>query len=361
MSHPHPTAHLQFVWLARTFRNLESPVTKITARIARCHLAVSMEKEDRLRRDRRCLATAEVQHGVFNMAQAKAAGHSRDSLHRMVRNGLLTRAAPRIFLVKGSPPSWMQDAMIAALQMGPASALSHGSAAALFEIYGYPRAAPIHVSVPGQIPGGRRPDLIHPHRGGPILVQETGEIDGIPVTSARLMLLDLAGSGDRRLEKVLDECLRRKLASVPRLWLLLEDPRLRQRRNRRRLEELVRNRTADADLTDSGLEVEVADALIDAGYPPVLQHPIELPDGTTIHIDIAFPEEKVAIETDGYAKHGDREAFDNDRWRDRSIAGLSWLPARVTWAHWTYDRKETLDSLIGLVESRRHLVAERRA
>lgn len=288
------------------------------------------------------------------MAQAVAAGHRRDSLHRLVLNGALTRPAPRVYLVKGSPPSWQQEAMIALLHIGPTSAVSHSSAAALFGIYGFARELPIHVSVPGQIPGGRLPHLMRPHRGGPILLQETGLIDGIPVTSARLMLLDLAGAGDPRLEKVLDECLRRKLTDIARLWLLLEDPRLRVRRNRRRLEELVLARTAEADLTDSGLELEVAEALAQAGYRPVLQHPVQLLDGTIIHIDISFPEEMVAIETDGFAKHADREAFDRDRDRDFSLAELRWLPLRVTWARWTYKRKETLGGLIKMVESRRH-------
>ena len=48
-------------------------------------------------------------------------------------------------------------------------------------------------------------------------------------------------------------------------------------------------------------------------------------------IDVAFPDEKVAVETDGWAFHNSQEDFQNDRERQNKIALLGWKVLRFTW------------------------------
>jgi very-short-patch-repair endonuclease len=48
-------------------------------------------------------------------------------------------------------------------------------------------------------------------------------------------------------------------------------------------------------------------------------------------VDVAFPEEKLAIETDGFAFHSSQEDFQNDRERQNKIALLGWQVLRFTW------------------------------
>jgi very-short-patch-repair endonuclease len=48
-------------------------------------------------------------------------------------------------------------------------------------------------------------------------------------------------------------------------------------------------------------------------------------------VDVAFPAEKVAIETDGWAFHSDQEDFQHDRVRQNNIALLGWQVLRFTW------------------------------
>ena len=48
-------------------------------------------------------------------------------------------------------------------------------------------------------------------------------------------------------------------------------------------------------------------------------------------IDVAFPKQKAAIETDGWAFHSDPEAFHGDRQRQNKIALLGWQVLRFTW------------------------------
>ena len=47
-------------------------------------------------------------------------------------------------------------------------------------------------------------------------------------------------------------------------------------------------------------------------------------------VDVAFPKQKVAIETDGWAFHSSREDFQNDRERQNKIALLGWQVLRFT-------------------------------
>jgi very-short-patch-repair endonuclease len=48
-------------------------------------------------------------------------------------------------------------------------------------------------------------------------------------------------------------------------------------------------------------------------------------------VDVAFPEQRVAIEVDGWAFHSDEEVFQSDRNRQNNIALLGWQVLRFTW------------------------------
>nr|WP_055117749.1 DUF559 domain-containing protein [Mycolicibacterium peregrinum] len=48
-------------------------------------------------------------------------------------------------------------------------------------------------------------------------------------------------------------------------------------------------------------------------------------------IDVAFPADKVAIETDGWAFHHDQEVFQKDRVKQNEIALMGWQVLRFTW------------------------------
>jgi very-short-patch-repair endonuclease len=54
--------------------------------------------------------------------------------------------------------------------------------------------------------------------------------------------------------------------------------------------------------------------------------------GRRIVIDVAFPEQRVALEFDGWAFHSGAEAFQHDRERQNLLANDGWLVLRFTWA-----------------------------
>ena len=64
-------------------------------------------------------------------------------------------------------------------------------------------------------------------------------------------------------------------------------------------------------------------------------------------IDVAFPELKIAIETDGWAFHSDPDAFRRDRKRQNYLILQGWRVLRFTW--------------LDLVEYPQRVIAEIRA
>jgi len=71
------------------------------------------------------------------------------------------------------------------------------------------------------------------------------------------------------------------------------------------------------------------------GY--VQQHPVRLPDGRCIRLDVAYVEACVAVELDGAAFHGSREARERDLRRDSALAALGWVVLRLSYERLTRD------------------------
>jgi very-short-patch-repair endonuclease len=138
-----------------------------------------------------------------------------------------------------------------------------------------------------------RPGLII-HRG--LEPADVTYVHGIPVTTPLKTLADM-GWPDR----LVREALARGLC---------------------RPEDLPFERPTDNDFEDRFREVVQR-----AGLPqPVAQYPVGRG-----RLDFAWPELKVAVETDGWATHGRRQAFEDDRARDAFLLAAGWRVLRVTY------------------------------
>ena len=73
-------------------------------------------------------------------------------------------------------------------------------------------------------------------------------------------------------------------------------------------------------------------ALMATGLPrPSRQYEIHLPSGS-LHVDLAWPEVKLAVEFDGAAYHAGRKDWQRDLRRDAALAALGWLVLRFSYA-----------------------------
>lgn len=109
------------------------------------------------------------------------------------------------------------------------------------------------------------------------------------------------------------------------------------------------------DGSDSMFESRVRARLRDAGYTPSsAPHPVTLADGRTVHLDIAFPAEQVAIECQGFIAHHSQQQLDRDARRDNRIALASrWRVLKLTRHRFRHDWPSFLTELDTALEARR--------
>ena len=92
--------------------------------------------------------------------------------------------------------------------------------------------------------------------------------------------------------------------------------------------------------------------LIGAGLPkPVAQLAIVLPNGITLHPDLAWEEYRVAAEYDG-VWHGDADQFHRDRRRLNLLVASGWLVLHVTSQRMRTDFPDVVKEIRAALESR---------
>jgi hypothetical protein len=223
--------------------------------------------------------------------------------------------------------------MAACLYLGACATLSFRAAAVLRGSPVFTRSG-IEVTVPrNRHPSRSRRIIVH-RLQEPIPDEDITTIDGIPVTKPARTLLDLATvESEEVVERCLDDALRRRLVSLPFLESWLEDPRRSRHRGARMLQRLVAAR-ATVGVTESPLEAAVLKVIRDAGLPtPMLQYEVRDGDRFVARVDFVYPDERVAIEADGFRFHDDRRGFDEERARGNELEALGWRVLRVTSRH----------------------------
>lgn len=223
--------------------------------------------------------------------------------------------------------------MIACLHWSPGSALSHEAAAVLGGVLGAART-PVVITVPRGRERARSDRVIVHWTKVPIPPEDITTIDGIPVTTPARTLIDLATvESEHVIERCLDDMLRRRLVSLPFLEKWLDDPARKGHRGLPLVRRLVAAR-ATVGLTESPLETDVLRLLRNAGLPiPMVQYEIKDDRGVIARLDFAYPDEKVAIEADGFRYHDRRGGFDRERARGNEIESMGWAVLRITAAH----------------------------
>jgi len=171
----------------------------------------------------------------------------------------------------------------------------------------------------------------------PIPEEDVTTIDGIPVTGPARTLLDLATvEGEDVVERCLDDALRRRLVSLKFLERWLADPRRKRHRGAPVLQRLVAAR-ATIGATESPLETQVLRLLRNAGLPtPMLQYIVRDGGRFIARLDFAYPDDRVAIEADGF-QYDRVQEFDDERARGNEIEALGWHVLRITSKHLQQD------------------------
>src|SRR4051794_38719447 len=153
---------------------------------------------------RRIAALAARQHGVITARQLAALGLAQQTLSDHVREGRLHRLHRGVYAVGHTVLTTRGHWMAAVLAAGPGAALSHASAAALWDLR-RSAATVVDVSVPGRAGRMKRRGL-RIHRPRTLRPTEVTSPQGIPVTPPARTILDLAATlQPHRLERLLDQ------------------------------------------------------------------------------------------------------------------------------------------------------------
>ncbi|WCB94820.1 hypothetical protein DSM104299_03559 [Baekduia alba] len=300
--------------------------------------------------DRRIGALAARQHGALERSQLRALGLSDKNIDYRIAIGRLVRLYRGVFAV-GHPRLTREGRWMAAvLASGPRAVLSHGDAAAHWELAAA-RGVLIHASTP--LRSGRRPDpgRIRLHRVGTLAADEVTRHDEIPVTTPARTLLDLASVlRPRALEDAIAQADRLDLFDLSAVRRVLGAHR---RAHGAPVLRTALDRLGGAEVADtrSRLEVALLQLCDDHGLPT----PIANPMIAGVLVDFHWPGTDLVVETDGFTYHRMPTAFENDRDRDQVLLLAGYRVARFTYNQVTRQRHRTAQRLRALLLASRSL------
>jgi hypothetical protein len=272
---------------------------------------------------RRVAKLATAQHGVVSRAQLLALGLTGHAIDGWMRRGRLIAIHRNVYAVGHAALTIFGDQLAAVLACGPTAVLSHGSAAALWELVPF-QPSLIHVTVRTWA-GLTAPRGARLHRYRSLVDADLTTRKAIPVTTPARTLLDLAPVlALRQLRRMIGQMEQLRLldlADVDRLLTL--HPR---RRGVKRLRSLLADHRPATGLSRSGLEDLFLELFERHGFPtPILNGKVE-----GIEADFHWPDRRVCVEADHYEYHRTRASFERDRERDAILTSAGWRVHRFT-------------------------------
>lgn len=284
---------------------------------------------------------ATKQHSVFSQAQAVLVGATAKELRHEVEVGRFERVGRLVFRVAGSQRTPQQQLMIAQLAAGAGAVVSHRSAAALLGVPGF-AFGPIELTAPRGV--RRRIAGARIFQSVVLPVHHVRVIDEIPVTSYARTLFDLAGLvHPMRAERALDNCLSRRLVSMPACWRVFADLAEHGRSGSATMRELLGARGNDYVAPASELEAQLLDLLHHAGLPtPAREIDLGDADQWIGRVELVYRDQRVLIEADSRLHHSallDRRA---DEQRDKRFRAAGWDVLRFTWEQVTKHPSEVV-------------------
>ncbi len=278
--------------------------------------------------ERHALAT---RHGVILRSDAIAAGMNRAQIDRRVRRGHWVSGAVRGSCVLASHAD-DPLAKLTAATVGLGAVAWARSALALWGLAEYPKhpevvSAKQRKCADVSITWVRKFEALRTiHR------------KKIATVSLELGLASVASSCTQRdLNELLDETLRRRLSTWPRIEAVWCDFAGQGRSGSALLEQVIKDRSADMAVPLSQWSRDFAAKLVASGLPRP-QMECRVGDGCgqfVAQVDLAYPEFRYAIELDSVAYHLNSEAFEVDRRRDADLARQGWSVGRFTWNQYT--------------------------
>lgn len=236
--------------------------------------------------------------------------------------------------------------MAAVLACGKIAALSHAAAAANL---GVRESAATLIDVTSPTGTGRRQPGLRVHRSR-LEPWEVDLVDGIPTTTCARTLLDLAEVlHPEALANALDRAEALRLFDLTDLKRVLAHNQGRQALGP--LQALLSSLDPHTKHIQNDFERHLYALCRACDLPlPRPNQWLHL-EGRQIRPDFLWPAHKLVLETDGYATHGTRQAFEADRAKDRLLLRAGYRVIRVTWRQLREQPREVAATIAAALSS----------
>jgi hypothetical protein len=284
-------------------------------------------------RDRAIDRMAQRQRGLVTATQLRELGISRNGVRSRAANGGLVLVAPRVFKVGGVRWGWEQRALATCLANGPQAALSHLSAARMWQLdlgRRWRDTDIVEITVPvTHHPAALKSSRVH--RTQYFTECAAASLGGFLVTSLARTFIDVAGAVHRGpLTKALDEKILRGDIHAAQFARMLCNPMYVRRAGNTALREITGLWLAGSTPM-SVAEAAVLRTFESAGIDrPVCQYEVSDGAGGRYFLDFAWPAARLALEVDGFRYHATPTSYANDTRRANRLVALGWIVLRTT-------------------------------
>lgn len=269
---------------------------------------------------------ADAQHGVISIDQAERLGIARSSVHDVVHREGWTKLHRGIYLIRGTPRGFRQEAQAALLALGPTAVLCRRTAAHLFGLVAEPEVVEVFIPQEERTRGLRG---VRVYRTRTLRLDDLATVDGLRTTAPGRTMIDLAAVLEPpTLRAVLIEARQRRLVDLDRL-----DRRVAEMGPVRGIG-VIRRLIWELhpEQADSILEARARGVIRSAGLPPPAPAPVRVrAGGRTLHVDIGWPAKRVGVEVDGFGYHSSRADLERDHRRANALALAGWTILHVGW------------------------------
>lgn len=278
------------------------------------------------------------QDNLITWEQLVRIGVGHRSVARRVESGRWQRIHKAVYLIGPAPATLSAKMRAAAFACGVDAAVSHRTAAVVWQLLPATPDPELHVTVAGRNPGVKPGIRIHR-----VAEHSTGELTtkrDIPLTTPARTICDLAATEPLRdVESALTEARIQRLATDLQLRAVI------QRAPSRPGAPIIRSLLEAED--DSGYTRSKAERLLrDLIRAAGLERPLFNEPLLGFVVDVLWPKQRLIVEVDGYAYHAHRAAFERDRRRDQELVAAGYRVIRVTWIQLRDRPIETIASII---------------
>ena len=262
-------------------------------------------------------------HDVASLDQLIALGLTAGQVETRLASGRLHAVHRGVYAIGRRRLSSEGALLAAVLAGGPGAVLSHRSAAGLWTIAGGGLSR-VDVTLPTRNGRGRRPGLAIHRPRRPVAASEWAERSGIPVTTPARTLLDLAATcGPADLARAIERAEQQRVFDLRAIEQVIAD-HARGRGAARLVRALG---VADPAPTRQELERRFLALCRERGLPRPEVNVLLC----GLEVDFLWRDRGVVVETDGFATHGTRAAFERDRERDAILQVAGFRVIRFTY------------------------------